>query len=209
MRKKRSKKSDAVADVPQEATPEHDAAVAEAVETTPVPVEAVELVAEPESGPHPAVAELEELRDQHLRLAAEFDNFRKRRAREQIENRERAQGDLLRQLLDALDDLARVAHVDPSQSAVGEVLQGVELVERKLLRQLEIAGMEWVGAVDEPFDPNVHEAVTSVPAATPEQDHTIAAVLQVGYRFHKQLLRPARVQVRVWSGEAEETPQGS
>ena len=209
MRKKRNKRPDTVADAPVVATPEHDAAVAEVADAAPAPVEGVELVAEPESGPHPAVVELDELRDQHLRLAAEFDNFRKRRAREQIENRERAQGDLLRQLLDPLDDLARVAHVDPSQSAVGEVIQGVELVERKLFRQLEIAGMEWVGAVDEPFDPNVHEAVTSVPAETPEQDHTIAAVLQVGYRFHKQLLRPARVQVRVWSGEVGETPEGS
>lgn len=209
MRKKRNKKADTVADAPPEAAPEHDAAVAEVAEATHAPVEAVELEPEPESGPHPAVVELEELKDQHLRLAAEFDNFRKRRAREQIENRERAQGDLLRQLLDALDDLARVAHVDPSQSAVGEVIQGVEMVERKLLRQLEIAGMERVGAVDEPFDPNVHEALTSVPAETPEQDHTIAAVLQVGYRFHKQLLRPAHVQVRVWSEEVEETPEGS
>lgn len=208
MGKKRSKKQDVVAEAPA-ATPDHDAAVAEVAETAAAPVEDIDLDVEPEQGPHPAVAELEELRDQHLRLAAEFDNFRKRRAREQIENRERAQGDLLRQLLDPLDDLARVAHVDPSLSAVGEVVQGVELVERKLLRQLEIAGMERVGSVDDRFDPNIHEAVTSVPAETAEQDHTIAMVLQIGYRFHKQLLRPARVQVRLWSGVAEDAPEGA
>ena len=58
-----------------------------------------------------------------------------------------------------------------------------------------------IAAADVPFDPNQHEAVMQIPAATPEQDHTVGAVFQVGYRFGGQLLRAARVQVRVWSGD--------
>jgi molecular chaperone GrpE len=72
-----------------------------------------------------------------------------------------------------------------------------------MLRQLEQAGLERIAAVNVPFDPNIHEAIMQVPAESPDQDHTVALVLQTGYRFGRQLLRPARVQVRVWSGESD------
>jgi molecular chaperone GrpE len=146
-------------------------------------------------------AELAELNDRYLRLAAEFDNYRKRTGRERGDLRARAQGDLVAMLIDALDDLGRVAHLDPGATAARDVIAGVELVERKLHKQLELAGLERIAAADVPFDPNVHEAIAQAPAETPEQDHTVAAVFQTGYRFGGQLLRPARVQVRVWSGE--------
>lgn len=154
-------------------------------------------VGEAESQPD-AVAELQ---DRYLRLAAEYDNFRKRTARERLELRTRAQADLASALLEALDDLGRVAHLDPQTAAAADVIAGVELVERKVLRQLEAAGLERIVESGVPFDPNLHEAIAQAPADAPEQDHTVAAVFQVGYRFGGQLLRPARVQVRVWSGE--------
>jgi molecular chaperone GrpE len=145
--------------------------------------------------------QLAELQDRHLRVAAEYDNFRKRTGRERLELRARAQGDLVASLLDALDDLVRVADLDPKVTAASDVIAGVDLVERKLLRQLEAAGLERLTETDVPFDPNQHEAIAQAPAASPEQDHTIAAVFQIGYRFGGQLLRPARVQVRMWTGE--------
>jgi molecular chaperone GrpE len=150
-----------------------------------------------------AAAELAELNDKYLRLAAEFDNYRKRTGRERLELRTRAQADLIAQLIDALDDLGRVAHLDAATAKAGDVIAGVELAERKMLRQLEAAGLERIAAVDVLFDPNQHEAVAQAPAATPGQDHTVAAVFQVGYRFGGQLLRAARVQVRLWSGEPD------
>ncbi len=146
-------------------------------------------------------AEVDELKERYLRLAADFDNFRKRTVRDRAEGRVRAQGDLLSGLLDALDDLARVAHPDHAQANSKDVIAGVELVERKLLKQLEGAGLERVGEPGDAFDPNVHEAVASAPAASETEDQTVALVMQIGYRFHGLLLRPARVQVRVWSGE--------
>jgi molecular chaperone GrpE len=150
-------------------------------------------------------AELADLNDRYLRLAAEFDNYRKRTGRERLELRSRAQGDLVAGLIDALDDLARVAHLDPEATTARDVIAGVELVERKMLKQLEAAGLERIAAVGVPFDPNVHEAIAQAPALSPEQDHTVAAVFQTGYRFGGSLLRPARVQVRIWTGESVAT----
>jgi molecular chaperone GrpE len=147
-------------------------------------------------------AELADLKDRYLRLAAEYDNFRKRTTRERDEIRVRAQAEVARRLLDALDDLGRVAHLDPAATAAGDVIAGVELVERKILRELGAVGMVTVNAVDVPFDPQLHEAITTVPTDDEAQDHTVAAVFQVGYRFNGTLLRPARVQVRMFTPSA-------
>ena len=136
-------------------------------------------------------------KDLHLRLAAEFDNFRKRTARERTEIWSRAQADVVSSILDSLDDLGRVAHLEPDQPTVADVISGVELVERKILRELEGAGLKRVGVLGEVFDPNHHEAVATAPAANAKQDNTVAAVLQPGYRFGGVLLRPARVRVFV------------
>jgi molecular chaperone GrpE len=154
-----------------------------------------------EAVPPDVAAQLAELNDKYLRLAAEYDNYRKRTTRERLDLRSRAQGDLVAMLIDALDDLGRVAHLAPEATTARDVIAGVELVERKLLKQLEAAGLERVVQVDVPFDPNVHEAIAQAPATAPEQDHTVAAVFQTGYRFNGQLLRPARVQVRIWAGD--------
>ena len=142
--------------------------------------------------------ELEEVKDQRLRLAAEFDNFKKRTQRERAETWSRAQAEVAGALLDGLDDLGRVAHLDPVATPARDVLTGVELVERKLLRALSALGLERVGVEGEAFDPNAHEAVSTSPAPTAEQDHLVAQVLQPGYRFGGALLRPARVLVYVW-----------
>jgi molecular chaperone GrpE len=144
-------------------------------------------------------AELAELKDRHLRLAADYDNFRKRANRERDELRTRGQADLVRLLIEELDDLGRVAHLDPVATAAADIIAGIELVERKFQRELGAAGMVVINAVDVPFDPNVHEAVTTIPTDDEAQDHTVAAVLQVGYRFNGTLLRPARVQVRLYT----------
>jgi molecular chaperone GrpE len=143
--------------------------------------------------------ELTTERDKHLRLVAEFDNFRKRMMKERLEAESRGQMELARQIIDALDDIARFAHVDPATTDSTTIVQGVEMVEKKLGKSLRTAGLEAVNPVDEPFDPNLHEAVATEPTASPEQDHTVARVYQVGYTFKGQLLRPARVVVRQYS----------
>ena len=153
--------------------------------------------------PEEAVARLErelgDLKDKYLRLAAEYDNFRKRALKERTEAWEKAQGDLVLRLVDALDDLARFAHVDPAQTDAKTIHDGVDLVERKVWKELEAAGVTRVDQSGVPFDPNLHEAVTTRPADHPGKDHTVGAVLQPGYQMRGALIRPARVVVLQWT----------
>ena len=139
---------------------------------------------------------LAEQQEKYLRLAAEFDNFRKRSRRERDETWARAQGDLARALLDALDDLTRFAHVDPATTDAAAVVAGVELVERKMMKAFGAAGLEVVNPVGQRFDPALHEAVATEPATSPDEDHIVSRVYQQGYTFGGQLLRPARVVVK-------------
>lgn len=166
----------------------------------PEPVPPGQLV-EPAEG---AVARLEgqlaELKDQHLRLAAEYDNFRKRTLKERSELWGRAQADLVQRLVDALDDLSRFAHIDPERTDAVTIHDGIDMVDRKVWKQLEAVGVTRVDKVGVPFDPNVHEAVTTGPADHPAQDQTVGAVLQPGYQLGGQLIRPARVVVLTWQG---------
>lgn len=139
-------------------------------------------------------------RDRYLRLAAEYDNYRKRATRERSEAGARAQGDLVRELLEALDDVARFAHVDPATTDAATVVQGVDMVEKKLLKALGNAGLEVINPVGETFDPTVQEAVATEPTSAREDDHVVSRVYQPGYVFKGQLLRPARVVVKQWNG---------
>lgn len=138
--------------------------------------------------------QLREAQERHLRLAAEFDNFRKRVARERLELTDRAQAALVMRLLDVLDDLDRLAASDPATPPAVQ-LEGTLLVDKKLRKELEAAGLDRIDPVGRPFDPALQEAVSVLAPPTPEQDHTVAATFQVGYRFKGNLVRPARVQV--------------
>ncbi|HJP59074.1 MAG TPA: nucleotide exchange factor GrpE [Gemmatimonadaceae bacterium] len=139
-------------------------------------------------------------RDRYLRLAAEYDNYRKRSLKERQDAGARAQGDLVRQLIEALDDVARFAHVDPASTDAATVVQGVDMVEKKLLKALGNAGLEVINPVGETFDPALHEAVATEPTSAKEDDHVVSRVYQPGYVFKSQLLRPARVVVKQWQG---------
>jgi molecular chaperone GrpE len=139
--------------------------------------------------------ELAALQDRFLRLQAEFDNFRKREARERSAAWARAKADLVQKLLGALDDLQRVAHFDPEKTSAAAIIDGVSLVERKLVESLRREGLSRIGRPGEPFDPHRHEAISTLAATSPEQDGTVAAVAIPGYEFGSQLLRPAQVQV--------------
>lgn len=173
------------------------------------------LVEPPEGALGRVEGELAELKDKYLRLAAEYDNFRKRSTKERTDLWTRAQGDLLQRLVDALDDLARFAHIDPAETDAKTIHDGVDMVERKFWKELEAVGVVRVDQAGVPFDPHVHEAVTIRPAEHPAQDHTVGAVLQPGYQLAGALIRPARVVVLRWQGgpgskapEAPPRPQG-
>ena len=139
-------------------------------------------------------------RERYLRLAAEYDNFRKRTERERTESWARAQAQLVERLLDPLDDLQRVANIDAEKTSVAALLEGVQMVERKLLRVLEGAGLEIMDAEGQSFDPAAHEALMTSPTSAREDDDTVAEVFQKGYSFKGTLIRPARVRVNKYEG---------
>lgn len=143
-----------------------------------------------------------ELKDRHLRLAAEYDNFRKRAARERIELADRSQAALVVRLLDVLDDLDRVVAEGANSGSAEVVQQALVMIDKKLRKELESAGLERIDPVGQPFDPSLHEAVMVVPPTEPAQDHTVSATFQVGHRFKGSLIRPARVQVYSSEGHA-------
>jgi molecular chaperone GrpE len=145
--------------------------------------------------------QLEDARDRHLRLAAEYDNYRKRVTRERSELGDRAQAALVERLLDVLDDMDRLS-ADGSAASGEQLRQAVELVDKKLWKELQAAGLERIDPVGVPFDPSVHEAVSTVPPPSRQQDHQVSATFQAGYRFKGTLVRPARVQVYSEQGQA-------
>ena len=143
--------------------------------------------------------QLEEQKDKFLRLAAEYDNYRRRTARERAEAEARGQAELIKSMMEAIDDLGRFADIDPATTDAATLHKGIELVERKLLKSLAAVGLEVINPVDQSFDPNLHEAVSTEPALAREDDNTVSKVYQQGYRFNGQLLRPARVVVKQWN----------
>ena len=139
--------------------------------------------------------ELDALNDRHLRLVAEFNNFRRRSEQERLGAWARAQADLVGKLLDVLDDLQRVAELDLSNATVEAIMEGIDLVERKFVRVLGDSDIDVIEPAGEPFDPERMEAMMRVPAESDEQLDTVAQVFQKGYSLKGILVRPARVSV--------------
>jgi molecular chaperone GrpE len=131
------------------------------------------------------------LYDRLARLQAEFDNFRKRSQREQVDFREYAVADAAKLFLPVVDSLERaLAHAEPSS----ELHSGLELVQRQFLDALQKVGVRPIAAEGEPFDPALHQAVEMVETRD-VPDHHVLDELQRGYKIKERLLRPAMVRV--------------
>ena len=129
--------------------------------------------------------------DRLARLQAEFDNFRKRNAREQTEFKQYAVADAVKSLLPILDSLQRALDTAPADD---QMRKGVELIARQFNDALAKIGVEPVAAKGKPFDPAQHEAIEMVDT-TDVPDHQVIDELQRGYRIKDRLLRPAMVRV--------------
>lgn len=197
----------------QQPTPEGQDSTLETAATEPEGAEAAAGAngeAEPQSAAGPVdestaqlaalQAELEALNDRHLRLAAEFDNYRKRIERERAELWTRAQAELVTRLLEVLDDLQRVGQFEAETASAAALLEGAQLVEKKMRHILESAGLEPIEAEGEFFNPSTMEALLTVPTERQEEDDQVAEVFQKGYRFRGILIRPARVRVKKYEG---------
>jgi len=138
--------------------------------------------------------ERDDFKDRLLRMTAEFDNYRKRVDRERRELSEAAAADLIRDILPIIDDFERAMAAASRTATDSALVKGIELTHRQLIEQLRRRGVEAVSAIGQIFDPEVHEAVGSVPADG-RADGEIVAEFRKGYRAGSRLLRAAMVQV--------------
>jgi len=146
---------------------------------------------------HERTAELEaalaEARDRHLRLAADFDNFKKRARQDQLEIIQHASAELISRLLPGLDDLQKA--LDHQPPGIDEAwVKGLELSVKKLEDALRAHGLEAIDSVGTHFDPQVHEAIGHEESSEQPED-SVVAELRRGYRIRDRVLRPALVKL--------------
>ncbi len=135
-----------------------------------------------------------EEKDRVLRLSAEFENYKKRKQRELDEFKKFANETVFKQLLTVIDNLERAISSAEEAKDDNSLLEGVKLTHKEVLKVLEGFSVKPVEALNQPFDPNFHQAVTQV-ETDEHPENTVTSVLQKGYTMHERLIRPAMVVV--------------
>ncbi|HZQ70634.1 MAG TPA: nucleotide exchange factor GrpE [Terriglobales bacterium] len=174
---------------PRELDAEHELPAGDNEGDSPIPQQAVEPEADSET--QKLKAERDTLLDRMARMQADFDNARKRAAREQQDFREYAMADAIKGLLPILDSFERALQTSAEKS---EFRSGVELIYKQLQDALARMGVQPVPAAGKPFDPRFHEAIEMVDTDQ-SPDHEVLEELQRGYKLKDRLLRPAMVKV--------------
>ena len=139
--------------------------------------------------------EVGELKDKYLRVFAEFENFRKRSVREKLDMMKTAAQDTMSVLLPVLDDFDRAKKAADSENSEETFSEGVELLYHKLYNVLRQRGLEPMESTGASFDPELHEAVTEIPAPTPELAGKVIDTVEKGYKLNDKIIRHAKVVV--------------
>lgn len=139
--------------------------------------------------------ELEELKDKHLRLQAEFDNYRRRTLKEKAELISTAGEKVLKDLLPVIDDLDRALESTASATDVDAVREGLDLIVNKFQTFLKSSGVSEIEAKEQDFDADKHEAVTKFPAPSEDLKGKVIDVVQKGYTINGKVMRFAKVVV--------------
>jgi molecular chaperone GrpE len=139
--------------------------------------------------------ELDELRDKYVRLYADFDNARKRMAKDRIELIQTASKDVLKDLLPVIDDFERALKAAENSQDVSVIKEGEKLIHTKLVNTLASKGLKAMESIGKEFDVNVHEAVTEIPAPTPELAGKVVDEVEKGYYLNDKIIRFAKVIV--------------
>ncbi len=154
--------------------------------------------AEFEKAPSPAEMFKEELslaNDKYLRLYAEFDNFRRRTIKEREDARKMEGKDLIVSLLSVLDDFERAQKAMENATDVAPVKEGVALVQQKLKNILVQKGLTVMESIGNPFDPDLQEAITNIPAPTEDMKGKVIDEMEKGYLLNDKVIRFAKVIV--------------
>ena len=140
-------------------------------------------------------AEVEELKDKYLRQAAEFDNFRRRTAKERFELMQTAGKEVITEMLEVLDDCDRAQQQFANQQDAESVKQGIGLIFTKLRNKLTAKGLKPMETKGTDFDADKHEAITEIPAPTPDMQGKVIDEVEKGYYLNDKIIRFAKVVV--------------
>lgn len=139
--------------------------------------------------------ELAEMKDKHIRLVAEFDNFRRRNAKERIELIQTAGKDVIESLLVVMDDVNRAEKQISNTEDVTLIKEGISLIFSKLRKIMQQNGLKDMEATGQEFNPDLHEAITEIPAPNEAMIGKIIDVVEQGYYLNDKLIRHAKVVV--------------
>lgn len=139
--------------------------------------------------------EIGELKEKYLRLYSEFDNYKKRTTKERIELFKTAGQDIMTSLLPVLDDFDRTMKSLEQNGDLNALKEGVSLVHHKFKNILEQQGLSAFSAINETFDPDVHEAITNIPAPNEDMKGKVLDEVEKGYKLNDKLIRFAKVVV--------------
>ncbi len=139
--------------------------------------------------------QIQEYLAKYRQASSEFEEMRLRLRREISKDIERTRREILSELLEVVDNLERALDAAKRSPSADALLQGVEMVRRQFLSKLEGLGVKPIDSSDSRFDPALHEAVSTVPASSPDQDGMVVGVIRQGYRIGDDVLRPAAVAV--------------
>jgi molecular chaperone GrpE len=157
--------------------------------------EAEEKLAQSKEEIEKLLADITELKDKNIRLIAEFDNARRRFAKETEEIRKTAGKDIIQSLLVAIDDMNRATKQIENTNDINLLKEGISLVFNKFRTILQQKGLKEMDANNKDFDPDLHEAITEIPAPTEEMKGKVMDVVESGYYLNDRLIRHAKVVV--------------
>ncbi len=139
--------------------------------------------------------QLQEQKDKYLRLLAEFENYKRRTAKERLELIQTAGKDIIVSLLDVLDDCDRAEKQMQTSNDLEQIKSGIYLVFNKLRNTLQIKGLKAMESVQQDFDVEKHEAITEIPSPTPDHTGKVLDEVQKGYYLNDKIIRFAKVVV--------------
>ncbi len=158
-------------------------------------VEAGELSEENETEESDDSSELQEMKDKYIRLLAEFENYKKRTFKEKLDTINTASRDTMLAILPVLDDFDRAKQVSEDESTTESFTEGVELVYQKLHSTLKAKGLVAMESTGQPFDSELHEALTEIPAPSEAEKGLIIDTIEKGYTLNDTIIRHAKVVV--------------
>jgi len=135
------------------------------------------------------------LNDKYLRLYSEFENFRRRTAKEKLEVMKTAGSDVVEEILPVIDDFERAIESNEQNDDHEALKEGFKLIHNKLLHLLKNKGLKPMNSLNEPFDTEYHEAITKIPAPSEDMKGKIIDVAEKGYFFNDKIIRYAKVVV--------------